>query len=82
MSSTETPLELNLDETKQADLRTLLIAMTVVPTIVVLIRAWSRALLPVSAMSKMPTKFWWDDWTAFAGAVCLCETQTYQWLHH
>lgn len=43
--------------------------MMIVPTVVVLIRAWSRALLPVSHMTRIPTKFWWDDWTAFAGAV-------------
>jgi hypothetical protein len=67
MSSTGTQVDLN--ESQQGNLRMLLIAMAIVPTIVVLIRAWSRALLPVSAVSKIPTKFWWDDWAAFVAAV-------------
>ncbi|KAI1084497.1 hypothetical protein F5B20DRAFT_298673 [Whalleya microplaca] len=69
MSSTGTLPDAFLEESKQSELQTLLISMTVVPTVVVLIRAWSRALLPVTAMSKVPSKFWWDDWTAFAGAA-------------
>ncbi|ROV87838.1 hypothetical protein VMCG_10546 [Cytospora schulzeri] len=59
----------DLTQSKQSDLRTLLIAMVIVPTVIVIIRAWSRALLPVSPTSKIPTKFWWDDWTAFAAAA-------------
>lgn len=61
----------DLTESKQSDLRTLLIAMTIVPTVIVLVRAWSRALLPVAPLSKIPTRFWWDDWAAFAAAVRL-----------
>ncbi|KAK7754994.1 hypothetical protein SLS62_003078 [Diatrype stigma] len=69
MSSTGTLPDAFLKESKQPELKTLLIAMTIVPTVVVFIRAWSRALLPVDAMSKIPSRFWWDDWTAFAGAI-------------
>jgi hypothetical protein len=60
----------NLNESKQGNLRALLIAMMVLPTVVILVRFWSRALLPAYSMSKMPTRFWWDDWTALAAAVC------------
>ncbi|KAK7744558.1 hypothetical protein SLS53_003443 [Cytospora paraplurivora] len=59
----------DLTESKQAGLRALYIAMAIVPTVIVLIRAWSRALLPVSPTSIISTKFWWDDWTAFAAAA-------------
>ncbi|KAF3061499.1 hypothetical protein GL218_03013 [Daldinia childiae] len=69
MSSAETQPDFNPNDTKQDELRKLLIAMMIVPTVVVLVRAWSRALMTPSAMSKTPNKFWWDDWTAFAGAV-------------
>jgi hypothetical protein len=58
-----------LSESKQADLRGVLKAMLVLPTVVVVIRAWSRALMQLSTHSKIPARFWWDDWTAFAGAV-------------
>lgn len=61
----------DLTESKQSELRALLITMAIVPTVVILIRAWSRALLPVSSMTRIPTKFWWDDWTAFVAAVRL-----------
>lgn len=59
----------DLAESKQAGLRALYIAMAIVPTVIVLVRAWSRALLPVPPTSIISTKFWWDDWTAFAAAV-------------
>lgn len=61
--------DIDLTKSKQPQLRVLLIAMMIVPTVVVLIRAWSRALLPVSPLTRIPTKFWWDDWMAFFGAV-------------
>jgi hypothetical protein len=57
-----------MDE-KQGALRSLLIAMTVVPTVVITIRFWSRALLQDFSLSKMPIRFWWDDWIALAAAV-------------
>jgi hypothetical protein len=60
--------DVSLDE-KQGALRSLLIAMTVLPTVVIIVRFWSRALLQDFTVSRMPTKFWWDDWTALAAAV-------------
>ena len=54
---------------QQDRLRVLPIAMIIVPTIVILIRAWSRALLPLSPTSRIATKFWWDDWMTFAAGV-------------
>ncbi|KAI1097137.1 hypothetical protein F4804DRAFT_328510 [Jackrogersella minutella] len=63
----------DLTETKQGGLRTLFITMMVFPTVVVLVRVWSRALLPDPSLSKVsvPTtsKFWWDDWTIIIAAV-------------
>lgn len=56
-------------DNKQNNLRTLLIAMIIVPSIVIFIRFWSRALLPISPTSKVARKFWWDDWTALIAAV-------------
>lgn len=56
-------------EDKQKQLWDLLIAMIILPTVVILVRFWSRALLPTLSVSKLPMRFWWDDWTALAAAV-------------
>ncbi|ETS75365.1 hypothetical protein PFICI_12309 [Pestalotiopsis fici W106-1] len=58
-----------ISEIQQGQLRVLPIAMIVVPTIIILLRAWSRALLPVSPTSHITTKFWWDDWMVFAAGA-------------
>ncbi|OTA98156.1 hypothetical protein M426DRAFT_120744 [Hypoxylon sp. CI-4A] len=65
MSSAEIPPEILRDDSKRRELRTLFITMMTLPTVVVLIRTWSRALLPAFHMSKIPNKFWWDDWTVY-----------------
>lgn len=59
----------NFEESKQRDLRSLLIAMMVLPTIVVIVRFWSRYLSSAFTISRMPMRFWWDDWTALTAAV-------------
>lgn len=66
MSSTSL---VNANESQQDSLRTLLIAMLVLPTITVVLRVWSRAILPLSPTSHIKSRFWWDDWAAFAGAA-------------
>lgn len=59
----------DLSENKQNNLRSLLVAMIVLPTVVVAIRFWSRYLSPAFSISHMPTRFWWDDWTALTATV-------------
>jgi hypothetical protein len=57
------------NESKQGELRSLLIAMIALPTIIVAVRLWSRYLSSAMSMSKALSRFWWDDWTALAAAV-------------
>lgn len=71
MSTLSALWKVDLTESKQSELRVLLITMIILPTVFVLIRAWSRALLPITPMTRIPNKFWWDDWTAFVAAVRL-----------
>lgn len=60
----------------QTELRALLITMIILPTVIILIRAWSRALLPVDPTARIASRFWWDDWTAFIAAVHLYVIQS------
>ncbi|KAI1332609.1 hypothetical protein F5Y16DRAFT_407312 [Xylariaceae sp. FL0255] len=69
MTASASEMQVNLNESKQASLRTLLIAALVTPTIVVFFRVWSRALLPVSPTSNIKSRFWWDDYTVLAAAI-------------
>ncbi len=58
---------------KQSELHKLLTAMIVLPSLIVCLRFWSRALLPNGAASKtaFSRKFWWDDWSVLVAAVCI-----------
>ena len=53
----------------------LLIAMTIIPTLAVALRIWSRALIPTSSTSRA-WRFWWDDWLVFLDLVSV--TYPYQ----
>ena len=64
-----TPPSPNLNDDRGPELQALLIAMIVIPTVAVIIRFWSRALLPGFSLSKQTLRFWWDDWFALAAAV-------------
>lgn len=68
--ASKVPPGVNLKDDQGPQLRALLIAMLVLPTFAIIVRFWSRALLPSQPMSKRPTRFWWDDWTALIAAVC------------
>lgn len=67
--ASSTPPGVNLDDDQRPALRGLMIAMLVLPTVAVVLRFWSRAMLP--GFSSTPIRFWWDDWTALIAAVCL-----------
>lgn len=64
-------------DSMQGQLRSLLIAMLILPSIVILIRFWSRSLLADSDTSSIRAKYWWDDWTALAAAVCSHSPEPY-----
>ncbi|KAI1260513.1 hypothetical protein F5Y18DRAFT_419999 [Xylariaceae sp. FL1019] len=64
-----------VDHSLQNELRNLLLSMAIIPTVIVFLRAWSRALLPLSTGGKSTPRFWWDDWCAFIAAalnIALC----------
>ena len=70
MSSSEVSPRVDLSDDLGARLQTLLTVMAILPTIAIIIRFWSRALLPeMSSMHSRPMRFWWDDWTALVTAV-------------
>ncbi|KAI9714015.1 MAG: hypothetical protein M1820_000745 [Bogoriella megaspora] len=52
-------------------LRAICIATIIIPTVAVILRFWSRALLPrdPTPMSKVKSRFWWDDWTILAALI-------------
>ena len=56
------PIDLGADDGPM--LRRLAIAMTVLSTLSIALRFWSRAV-------ATRTKFWWDDWLALLAWVCL-----------
>ncbi|PLB51343.1 hypothetical protein P170DRAFT_382755 [Aspergillus steynii IBT 23096] len=62
-----TPKEVGLNGDQRSVLRALVIVMLVIPTVAVLLRFWSRAMLP--GFSSTPVRFWWDDWTALIAAM-------------
>lgn len=61
---------LNLNDNQGPALRTLLIVVIIIPTLVIILRFWSRAILPAVTKSRSPVRFWWDDWAALV-AACL-----------
>ncbi|QKX55356.1 uncharacterized protein TRUGW13939_02448 [Talaromyces rugulosus] len=69
MTSLRAPPAVDLSENRGPPMRTLLIAMIVLPTVAVLLRFWSRTLLPATGRLQSVGKFWWDDWSALVAAV-------------
>jgi hypothetical protein len=45
------------------------IAMAVIPALAVILRFWSKALLPASPREKLSRRYGRDDWTILLAAV-------------
>jgi hypothetical protein len=56
---------------REASIRALFIIMAILPTIAVILRLWSRALLPGSSHERPMSRYWWDDWTVILATVWL-----------
>lgn len=50
-------------------MRAFLVLAAVFPTIAVILRFWSRALLPNTSNEKPISRFWWDDWMVLLATV-------------
>ncbi|KAK1147218.1 hypothetical protein N8T08_001957 [Aspergillus melleus] len=61
------PTGVNLSDDQRPALRALMIIMLITPIFAVILRFWSRAMLP--GFSSTPVRFWWDDWTALLAAM-------------
>ncbi|KAL4772929.1 hypothetical protein BDW60DRAFT_222136 [Aspergillus nidulans var. acristatus] len=66
MSTTE---QVDLTEDRGAQMRELLIVMLILPVVAVILRFWSRALLPDAPGTRMVNRFWWDDWAALVATM-------------
>ena len=66
-------MSVDLEEDRSGQLRALLIAMIVIPTAIVSVRCWSRALLPVNPtpLSGKESRFGLDDYFVLAALVSL-----------
>ncbi|PWY89165.1 hypothetical protein BO70DRAFT_418230 [Aspergillus heteromorphus CBS 117.55] len=56
------------------ELRIFMAAMITFPTIAVVLRFWSRAIMPPNASQMRNRHFWWDDWAVLVTWVCFSPT--------
>jgi hypothetical protein len=50
--------------------RAFLTFLTILVTIIIGLRFWSRSLIATQQSGRVLPRFWWDDWVALFAVVC------------